>query len=238
MDRKLSVITPAYEIAGYRKSTVGGKSDSLRLAELICARLCHDLAGPIGALLGLLEVVREQQPDGEEAAFAEETAFEAAQRLKLLRAAWSQDADSLDMRQLLAMTTHLAGSRKIRLDVDGLAPDTVFPPDAARMILNLVLLAAQSMPGGGDIALSAVGRGNVLLTISGPRAAWPVGFATWLVDETAAWEAAVSDIRNLQAALTALLARDHGFRVSMFMPAGAGDDMEGAPPLLVQFGTG
>jgi hypothetical protein len=142
------------------------------------------------------------------------------------------------MPRLRAATAHLTTGRKLRLDIEGLEPDTVFPPGAARMILNLLLLAAQSMPGGGDIALSAAGRGNVLLTISGPRAAWPVGLATWLVDETAAWETAVSDMRNLQAALTALLARDHGFRVSMLMPAGAGDDMEGAPPLLVQLGAG
>lgn len=215
-----------------------GKSDSLRLAELICARLCHDLAGPIGALVGMLEIVREQQPDSEEAAFAEETAFEAAERLKLLRAAWSQDADSLDMPQLLAVTAHLASSRKIHLDVDRLEPDTVFSPDAARIILNLLLLAAQSLPGGGHIALSAAGRGSILLTISGPRAAWPSGFAGWLMDEAAAWEAAISDVRNLQAALTALLARDHGFRVSMLIPAGIGDDMEATPPLLVQFGAG
>jgi histidine phosphotransferase ChpT len=220
------------------EGTVGDKSDSLRLAELICARLCHDLAGPIGALLGILEIVREQQPDSEEATLAEEMAFAAAERLKLLRAAWSQDGDGLDMPRLRAATAHLTTGRKLRLDIEGLEPDTVFPPGAARMILNLLLLAAQSMPGGGDIALSAAGRGNVLLTISGPRAAWPVGLATWLVDETAAWETAVSDMRNLQAALTALLARDHGFRVSMLMPAGAGDDMEGAPPLLVQLGAG
>jgi len=217
---------------------VRGKSDSLRLAELVCARLCHDLAGPIGALLGTLEIVREQQPDSEEAAFAEETALEAAERLKLLRAAWSQDGDGLDIPVLLAVTAHLAASRKIQVDVAGLEPGTAFPPAAARLILNLLLLAAQSVPGGGDIALSAAGRGNVLLTISGPRAAWPAGFAEWIVDETAAWEAAISDVRNFQAALTALLARDHGFRMSMLMPVGTGNEMEASPPLLVQIGAG
>jgi histidine phosphotransferase ChpT len=144
----------------------------------------------------------------------------------------------LDISQLRAVTAHLSTSRKVHLDVEGLAPDTLFPPDAARMLLNLLLLAAQSLPGGGDIALSAAGRGNILLSISGPRAAWPAGFASWLGDEMAAWETAVSDVRNLQGALTALLARDHGFRVSMLMPAGIGDELEAAPPLLVQFGAG
>ena len=40
-----------------------GMSDSLRLAELLCARLCHDLSGPLGALIGILEIAREEQPE-------------------------------------------------------------------------------------------------------------------------------------------------------------------------------
>ena len=32
------------------------KNASLHLAELLCARLCHDLSGPLGALIGVLEV--------------------------------------------------------------------------------------------------------------------------------------------------------------------------------------
>ena len=70
-----------------------GMSDSLRLAELLCARLCHDLSGPLGALIGVLEIAREEQPDSETLALAEETAVELTQRLKLLRAAWGQDGD-------------------------------------------------------------------------------------------------------------------------------------------------
>ena len=61
------------------------------------------------------------------------------------------------------------------------------------------------------------------MTIAGPRAAWPAGFVAWLTDETAALEAMMANARGLQAPLTALLARDHGFRLSMLMPAGAGE---------------
>ena len=64
-----------------------GTSEALRLAELLCARLCHDLSGPLGALIGVLEVARDKQPDSEALALAEETAVQLAQRLKLLRAA-------------------------------------------------------------------------------------------------------------------------------------------------------
>ena len=94
----------------------------------------------------------------------------------------------------------------------------------------MVLLAAESLPGGGIIALSGSPGSVLLVTISGPRAAWPAGFAACLLDETAAWETA-SDrpSRNVQAPLTALLAREHGLPMSMLMPAGAGDAGNQAP---------
>ena len=72
------------------------QSEALRLAELLCARLCHDLSGPLGALIGIIEIAREEQPDSETLALAEETAVELGQRLKLLRAAWGQDSEALD----------------------------------------------------------------------------------------------------------------------------------------------
>lgn len=82
------------------------KSDALRLAELLCARLCHDLAGPIGTLVGALDLVREQHPDSEEAALAEEAAGDIAQRLKMLRAAWSQTTEQLDRPRLASLAAN------------------------------------------------------------------------------------------------------------------------------------
>ena len=62
-------------------------------------------------------------------------------------------------------------------------------PPTGRLVLNILLLAAESLPGGGLIALSGSPASDVLVTIDGPRAAWPPGFAACLTDETAAWEA-------------------------------------------------
>ena len=76
------------------------KNASLHMAELLCARLCHDLSGPLGALIGVLELAREEQPDSETLALAEDTAVELGQRLKLLRAAWGQDGDEMDTIRL------------------------------------------------------------------------------------------------------------------------------------------
>lgn len=215
-----------------------GMNQSLRLAELLCARLCHDLSGPLGAVIGVLEIAREEQPDSETLALAEDTAVELGQRLKLLRAAWGQDGDDMDAGRLRGLADCLSSSRRVRLDLAGLEPDAVFPPPAARVILNLVLLAAESLPGGGIVALSGSPGGSILMTISGPRAAWPAGFAICINDETAAWEAMMIDPRRLQAPLTALFARGYGFRLSMLMPAGPMGEAEPLPPLLLSLRAG
>jgi histidine phosphotransferase ChpT len=211
-------------------------NESLRIAELLCARLCHDLSGPLGALIGVLEVAREEQPDSETLALAEDTAVELGQRLKLLRAAWGLDGDDLDVTRLRGFADCLSSSRRVRLDLAGLQPDAEFPPPVARIILNLVLLAGESLPGGGIVALSGSPSSAILVTISGPRAAWPAGFAVWLNDEAAAWEALIADPRRIQAPLTALLARGLGLRLSMLMPAGPMGDAEVSPPLLLTLG--
>jgi histidine phosphotransferase ChpT len=212
-----------------------GPIEPLRLAELLCARLCHDLSGPLGALVGVLEIARDENPDSETLALAEETAVELALRLKLLRAAWGRDSDDLDVARLRGFADSLTSSRRVRLDLTGLDPDAVFPAPAARVLLNLVLLAAESLPGGGIVALSGSSVDTILLTIAGPRAAWPVGLAAWVSDEAAAWDAVFADPRRLQAPLATLLARSVGLRLSMLMPAGTAGDGDLSPPLVLSF---
>jgi histidine phosphotransferase ChpT len=187
---------------------MSGTNEPLRLAELLCARLCHDLSGPLGALVGVLEIAREEQPASQTLAIAEGTAAELAQRLKLLRAAWGHDVDDIDVARLRGFADSLSSSRRVVLDVAGLAPDAVFSAPMGRIILNLLLVAAESLPGGGTVALFGSPGDNVLVTISGPRAGWPPGFAALIADDTAAWEAMLADPRRLQGPLTALLARD------------------------------
>ena len=59
----------------------------------------------------------------------------------------------------------LSTSRRVRLDLAGLEPEAIFPAPAARVILNLVLLAAESMPGGGTVALSGSPAASILVTM-------------------------------------------------------------------------
>jgi histidine phosphotransferase ChpT len=208
-------------------------SSSLQLAELLCTRLCHDLSGLLGSLVGVLEIAREEQADSETLAVAEETAIELVQRIRLLRAAWGQEGESLDLVQLQTFAEGLSTSRRLQLDLIGMKPEAVFAPAAGRVILNVLLLAAESLPGGGIVAMSGSPESNVLVTIAGPRAAWPPGLAACLTEEAAAWAAATS-ARSLQAPLTALIASRDGTRLSLLMPSGSANDAA-LPPLLLSF---
>ena len=113
-----------------------------------------------------------------------------------------------------------------------LVPSARFPSGAARLLLNLLLLAAESLPAGGTIAIAGDPEAQVQVSILGLRAAWPPGLAVYLVDEERAWAALGGDsstaLRVLQAPLTTLVARTCGLRLSMLMAR----DAEAAPPLV------
>jgi len=202
-------------------------SPPLRLAESLVSRLCHDLSGQLGAIMGATELAAAEQ-GAEATAFAAETAATLGRRLRLLRAAWGGDGAGLAPTELLALIRSLPG-RAVRLDIAGLAPSPQFGPPAARVMLNLLLLASESLPAGGEIRLVGSADTQVALSIAGPRAAWPAGLAGWLADPDSAW-AAVDDPRRVQAPLTALLVQAAGLRASLLFAATPAD---APPPLLL-----
>jgi histidine phosphotransferase ChpT len=200
--------------------------DPLRLAELVCARMSHDLGGTIGTLAGALELAEDPAVASEALALANQAAAELRQRLELQRATWGPTAGSLDLAALRSLAEGLPHGRRCTIDVSALPEDTDFSPPFARVLLNLLLLAGDALNGSGEVTLAGSGT-DLIIAIAGPRAAWPGGLASSLASEAGAW-AALRDARSLQAPLTALLARALGLRLSLLMPAGPG----GPPPPL------
>jgi histidine phosphotransferase ChpT len=199
--------------------------DCLRLTELVCARLCHDLSGLLGSLVGTLELLTEASQDTEAASIATDTATALALRLKLLRAAWGGQPEPLDLARLTALAQGLARHR-VGVDVSGLPATTVFPAPVGRLVLNLLLLAAESLPQGGVLRLDG-GSADVVARLNGPSAAWPSGLISMLGNATTAWQA-LADPRTVQAPLTALLVRHLGLRLTVLLPSGPPTT---APPL-------
>jgi histidine phosphotransferase ChpT len=205
-------------------------SDTLRLVELTCARLCHELSGLAGTLGNVIDLAVEEAPAAAETlVVGRDAARELVQRLRLLRAAWGPDSMPLALSALLALAQGRQNAARIRIDSSALPAETIFSPRMSRLILNLILLASECLPGGGIVSLAG-SAADVIIMISGPKAAWPMGFAGCLADEATAF-AALTGARALQMPLTALLTHGLGLRLSMLMAPGAD---RGAPPLRLE----
>ncbi len=147
--------------------------DELRLAALLCTRLCHDLVGPVAAVNNGLELLAEQPsvvPD-DVAALLRQSGAESARRLQFLRAAFggSGGGEALDAARRVAHELFLDG--KVALDW----PDTPPPAVAQRkelppLLLNLLLCATEMLPRGGRVAVRLAAAGDVALrvTAAGP----------------------------------------------------------------------
>ena len=179
--------------------------DALRLTELLTARLCHELAGPAGAVAGTLELAAEER-DFDAVATAHEQAALLVARLRLLRAAWG-DGEALEAGRLRALLAGLPRAGRVRAELGQLDPEASFPPLAGRLLLNVMLLASESLPRGGVVALASTAAGTVV-SLHGPGAGWPANLAAEVP-----W--AEIDPRHLQAPLTALMARAAGIQLTL-----------------------
>jgi histidine phosphotransferase ChpT len=187
--------------------------DTIRLLELMCARLCHDLGGLIGTVGNALEMVAEDiGRDNEVLAFATSASSALAQRLRLMRTAWGPEVEAFKLPALVKLVTPALAARRIGIDTRALPPDCVFPPAIGRVVLNLIVLACDCLPKGGTIVLLGE-PADLLVRIDGPGAAWPPGFADCMRDEATAI-AAVTGARSVQMPLTVLFALSRQLRLS------------------------
>ena len=153
------------------------------VAQLLSSRICHDLVGPIGAVNSGLELLEEDfDDDGAAKGLIIKSADEAKCRLSFYRAAFGKGASNLvDTSWKTALNEarnvaegFLKGS-KVSLDWGEVPSDLLEPvlPASIKVILNLVLMAYDSLPRGGSVGLSfaVLGEGfGVGLAFSGEGA--------------------------------------------------------------------
>jgi histidine phosphotransferase ChpT len=209
-----------------------GRARRVRLAETLATRLCHDLSGPLGALGAALG---EVGADPEALPLAQEAAAVLHARLALLRAAWGAAPPGLTGAALADLARGLTNAHRLRLELDPKLRAGAFAPPFARLVLNAILLASESLPMGGTIGLAGDPAREVMVSIVGPRAAWPEGLGRLLADPEATWDAldAIGEAlpgRRFQAVLTALVAEAAGAEARLLL----GPRPEAAPPLVLR----
>jgi histidine phosphotransferase ChpT len=146
----------------------------LLAVELLTSRLCHDLVGPVGAIGNGLELLAEESARfaGETVTLVTRSAERTAALLALHRAAvgaaGGQAGFGLADAQLV-IADALAGSKIV---LDWPEERQAGPLGAAKLVLNLILAAADMLPRGGGIAVrTSLGNGlAVTVTASGAGA--------------------------------------------------------------------
>ena len=192
--------------------------DLLLLAELLCARICHDLSGPVGAAAAGAELFEDlgEAPDPETLGLVAGAAAGAAQRLKYFRAALGPAASapqsSVALTELIEgylATQASAASPGIVLSWPG-APHAL-GGDHARLLLNLVLLAKDALPRGGRIRIATDGGAPRVIAQGEPAALTEEARQVLVEGRTP------TGPRGAQAELTRLLAErvDAGLHVSV-----------------------
>jgi histidine phosphotransferase ChpT len=147
------------------------------LASLLCSRLCHDLLSPVGAMNNGLELLADEtDPAMRERCMdlLAESARSAANKLKFFRLAFGAAGGfgaAVDPAEARAVIEPLVtGSGKITLD--WAVPAELMPKRAVKILLNLVLLAQDSLVRGGTLFVGSESRNNeceIVIRANGPR---------------------------------------------------------------------
>jgi histidine phosphotransferase ChpT len=131
--------------------------DELRLSELLCARLCHDLSGPVGAAAAGAELLAESG-DAETLTLVSTSAAAASSRLAFLRQAFgfgTQPQRGGSLRALIERYfASLTQATPPQLVLNWRLGEGDLSADIARTVLNLVMTARDALPRGGAVTVS------------------------------------------------------------------------------------
>jgi histidine phosphotransferase ChpT len=171
----------------------------LKLVELLAARLCHELVSPIGAIANGLEIL-EDEPDfaGDAGELIALSASQASRRLQFYRVAYGSVAPVADAL-IRRVTNDLFVESKISVDWRIAA----LPDGWGKLACNLVLLAAEALPRGGQVTLESAGPDGIAVTALGEGARL-TDAVTALLNGKPGLDALSA--RTVQAAFTAALA--------------------------------
>ena len=181
----------------------------LRVVELLAARLCHDLIGPISAISNGVELLADEEPDfaRDAAQLVGDSARKATRNLQFYRFAYAFSGGGL-----AGPAPHLLAAEFFAhtpIECDYRAEARALPLDQQKLACAMLALAGEGLPRGGRLVLSAGAAGLAIeATGAGPgpspeiRAALALGVPT-----------AELTSRTVGGYFTGLLAEAQGWRL-------------------------
>tara|TARA_Y100001960_G_scaffold297774_1_gene344464 strand:- start:39 stop:677 length:639 start_codon:yes stop_codon:yes gene_type:complete len=135
------------------------ETDNLKLAEILCSRICHDLIGPVSAINNGLEFLDPNEGDlfQNSLEIVHTSAQQAIQRLTFFRlvlgARTNSQAFALD--DVCSALSSYLNEHRIDLERPSEGPDSgvAFPRNSAKALMFSVLLALDCLPRGGVIRI-------------------------------------------------------------------------------------
>jgi len=155
----------------------------LMLAELMAARLCHDLVGSVGAVANGVELLGDSRsrPDPEVIELVAQSARQASRRLQAFRVAYGTgnalpSSGMFSEARRLAIAVCEGGKTTLDWPVPGPEIEAVASRNAARLTLNIVLMAVETLPRGGTVRIalsSGDGRTKAAIEATGNHIGLP-----------------------------------------------------------------
>jgi histidine phosphotransferase ChpT len=181
--------------------------NDIEFAALMVSRVCHDLVGPLGAVVNGLEVLEDERDAAMRAdaiKLVTSSADQALARIQFMRIAFGAAGSAgaeLDLGEIGRLVQGLLAGGKVTIDWQ--VPQAYWPKDWAKLVMNATLLAADCLPRGGTVSVSATAE-TPSFRIRGAGPLVRVGEET---EKSVRGEAMHVDARAVQPFLTHKLSR-------------------------------
>jgi histidine phosphotransferase ChpT len=131
--------------------------NDLEFSAFLVSRVCHDLVGPLGAVVNGLEVLEDERDSAMRAdaiKVVSSSANQALARLQFLRIAFGAAGSvgaELDLGEVSRLAGGLLNGGKVVLHWE--TPNVNWPKDWAKLVMNATLIAADCLPRGGTVRI-------------------------------------------------------------------------------------
>jgi histidine phosphotransferase ChpT len=187
----------------------------IRVVELLCSRLCHELVSPVGAINNGVELIEEMGAEMTDEAIGliAHSADQASRRLRLLRLAYGAAGDTSGLKDVAQAAEAYFTGGKIKLDWQPGRLEQAAPPrqGTGKVLINLVILAEEALAHGGRVSVEPGPDGSPRVVATGRNAG--------LRAETSQALSGAVDIeslspRTVHAYVTGRFAEHHDMRVA------------------------
>lgn len=136
----------------------------LRIFELLTARLCHDLVGPVGAASNGAELLTELGPQeaGDAVDLIADSVGKASARLRYYRVAYGLSGGGAGtVEAVRELAAAMFADQRFTLDW-GAAPSAALGDGAGKLLLNMLLLAGEAMGREGSLTIAVEAGGEAI----------------------------------------------------------------------------